>query len=202
MGKKYSTETAIRIIKAQGGRIRMAEALSAGMNRYMLYSLRDRGIIEPVSRGIFRLAELPPISNPDLVVVALRAPRSVICLISALSFHEMTTQIPHQVMIALEKGAMTPRINYPPISVCRFTKKAFNAGVEVHTIDNVPVRIYSPEKTLADCFKFRNRIGMDVTMEALKMYRSRKPFKADELLRYARICRVEKIMRPYLESIV
>lgn len=180
----------------------MAEAIKLGITRYILYSMRDKGILEQVSRGVYRVAELPPISEPDLVTVALRAPRAVVCLISALAFHEITTQVPHEVAIALERGAERPRIDYPPISVHRFSSPAFKAGVEEHEIDGVIVRVYCPEKTLADCFKFRNKLGMDVVIESLKLYKARKPFKSDELLKYARICRVEKVMRPYLETVL
>lgn len=114
-------------------------------------------------------------------------------------FHEMTTQIPHSVSIAIPKGSNTPRIDYPPISVHRFSKEAQPAGVTVQQIDDVPVKISNPEKTLADCFKFRNRVGMDVVLEAIKLHKTRKALKLDESFRYAKICRVERILRPYLE---
>lgn len=197
-----ATEKALLIIKKHGGVIRTGEALKAGIHPRILYSLRDHGEIEQVSLGIYRLSELPPISNPDLVTIALRVPRAVICLVSALSFHHLTTQIPHEVAIALERGTETPRIDFPPLSVHRFAKAAFTAGIEKHDIDGVTVRIYSPEKTLADCFKFRNKLGMDVVLEALKLYRTKKKFNADELIRFARICRVENVMMPYLEAVI
>ena len=155
-----------------------------------------------MSRGVYRLADAPPLSSPDLVTVALRAPQAVVCLVSALAFHEMTTQIPHAVDIALPKGAETPRIAHPPISVHRFSGHSFLAGIETHRIDGVAVRIYGPEKTLADCFKFRNKLGTDVVLEALRFYKARKPFRVDDLLKYARICRMERIMRPYLETLI
>lgn len=126
----------------------------------------------------------------------------MICLISALSFHEITTQIPHEVYVALERGARAPRLDYPPLRVFRFTGKAFTEGVEDHEIDGVSARIYSPEKTLADCFKYRNKIGLDTALEALRLYRQRKPIKVEALIEFARICRVEKVMRPYLEAVL
>lgn len=187
------------IFRSCGGQMRMSEAIKHGITRYMLYKMRDEGIIEPVSRGVYRLTELPPISNPDLVTVSLRFPNAVICLVSALSYHDITTQIPHRVSIAVPREARIPSLDYPPITVHRYTKQSYQSGIEEHLIDNVPIRIYTPEKTLADCFKFRNKIGMDVVLEALKLYKSRKKFKIKELLRYARINRVEKVMRPYLE---
>jgi predicted transcriptional regulator of viral defense system len=180
----------------------MSEALAAGMTRYTLYSLRDRGVIEQVSRGVYRLAELPPIGNPDLVTVALRIPDAVICLVSALAFHGLTTQIPHQVSFALPRASRPPALDFPPIAPHRFADAAYQAGVEDHLIDGVRVRIYSAEKTLADCFKFRNRIGMDVVLEALRFCMARKEFNQGDLLRYARICRVEQVMRPFLEALL
>jgi predicted transcriptional regulator of viral defense system len=180
--------------------VQTAEAIRAGIHSRTLHQLCVGGSLEQVSRGIYRLADQPPISNPDLVTVALRVPQAVICLISALAFHELTTQIPHAVSIALKKGAEAPRLDYPPISVHRFSESCRNAGIEEHRLDGVTVRTYGPEKTLADVFKFRNKIGMDVVLEALKLYKARKTFNLGELLRFARICRVEKVMRPYLEA--
>lgn len=198
-----STKKALLIIKEHGGVIRTAEALKAGIHPRTFYSLRDKGILEEVSRGIYRLSELPAISNPDIVAVASRFPRAVICLISALAFHDLTTQVPHEVSIALEKGAETPRINFPPLSVHRFSKAPFEAGIVIYKIDSIPVRIYNQEKTLIDCFKFRNKLGIDVVMEAVKMYKTKNTgLNISELLKYARICRVEKVIQPYLESLV
>ncbi len=190
------------IIREHGGIVRTSEALKAGVHPRTLYALRDNGALEQVSRGIYRLADQPPISNPDLVTVALRIPRAVICLVSALHFHEITTQIPHKVSIALERGTETPRMDQPPLSVHRFSKEALSSGIGQHEIDGVTVRIYSPEKSLADCFKFRNKIGMDIVLEALKLYRDRKSFRTDRLLEYARICRVDSVMKPYLEALL
>ena len=190
------------IFHKHGGQLRMSEAIEHGITRYMLYSLRAKGIIEQVSRGIYRLVELPPISNPDLVTVSLRFPNAVICLISALAYHDITTQIPHAVAVAVRRNSRIPSLDYPPIQAHRFSNEACNSGIEEHLIDGVPVRIYSPEKTLADCFKFRNKIGMDVALEALKLYRTRKKIHLDELLKFAKICRVAKVMGPYLEATV
>ncbi len=190
------------IFRSCGGQLRMSEAIKRGMSRYMLYALRDRGVIEQVSRGVYRLVDLPPISNPDLVTVALRVPNAVVCLVSALAYHEITTQIPHSISISLSRDSRPPSLNYPPLTVHRFSELAYSAGIEAHQIDGVSVKIYSPEKTLADCFKFRNKIGMDLVLEALRLYKARWKFNLGELLKYARICRVEKVMRPYLEATV
>jgi predicted transcriptional regulator of viral defense system len=191
-----------KIFKKHGGKLKMSEAIKLGITRYMLYSLRDKGDVEQVSRGVFRLANLPPITNPDIVTVVSRFPNVVICLVSALSFHGITTQIPHEVFVAVNKKSRAPSIDFPPISVHKFSDEAFSKGIETHFIDGVKVKIYSVEKTIADCFKFRNKIGMDVVLEALKLYKTRKEFNSDELLKYGKICRVEKIMSPYLELLV
>ena len=190
------------IFRRHGGQLRMSEALRLGITRYMLYSLRDKGIIERVSRGIYRLVELPPISHPDLVTVSLRFPNAVVCLVSALAWHDITTQVPHAVSVAVPRNARMPSLDYPPVKARRFSNEAYESGIEAHLIDGVSVKIYNPEKTLADCFKFRNRIGMDVVLEALKLYRTRKKFDIAKLLRYARICRVERVMKPYLEAVL
>lgn len=180
----------------------MSEAIESGISRYSLYKLRDTGVVEQVSRGIYRLVELPPISQPDLVTVSLRFPKAVICLVSALSFHGMTTQIPHDIAVAVPRTMRMPSLTSPPVHAYKFSEDAFNAGVEIHQIDGVRVQVYSPEKTLADCFKYRNKLGMDLVLESLKIYKTRKEFRPEMLLKYARICRVEKVMKPYLEVLV
>ena len=134
--------------------------------------------------------------------MAARVPKGVICLVSALAFHEMTTQVPHEVHLAVERGSKPPKLAYPPLRLFWFTSGAFAEGVESHTIDGVLVRVYCPEKTLADCFKYRRKIGLDVAIEALKRYRQSKKLDAKALLHFARICRVKEVMRPYLESVL
>ena len=188
------------IFRQHGGQLRMSEAIQHGISRYSLYKMRDNGILEQISRGTYRLVDLPPIGNPDLVTVSLRFPKAVVCLISALSYHGMATQIPHEVSVAVPREARMPSLDYPPVHAYRFSTEAFESGIEKHQIDGVTVRIYSVEKTLADCFKYRNKIGMDVVLEALKLYRGQKKFNMEKLLKCARVCRVEKVMKPYLEA--
>ncbi len=206
MPEKKSSESALekarQIIRQSGGIIRTSKAIRAGIHPRTLYQLRDNGILEALSRGVYRLTDQEEVADPDLVIVASRIPQSVICLISALSFHEMTTQIPHAVAIALPAGAETPRLDYPPLKVHRFSKDALDAGVELYQLEGVSIKVFNPEKTLADCFKFRNKIGMDIVLEALKIYRSKGQFNSEKLLKYARVCRVEKVMRPYLEAMI
>lgn len=197
-----AAEKARQLIEGKGGIIRTADALHIGIHPRVFYSLRDRGLLERVSRGVYRLAEQKPLTDADLITVATRIPRAVVCLVSALAFHGITTQIPHAVSIALERGAESPRIEHPPVSVHRFSGESLTAGIEEHLIDGVTVRVYCREKTLADCFKFRNKIGMDVVLEALKLYRDQATFDIGKLLEYARICRVDRTMRPYLEAML
>ena len=192
----------IDIFRKYGGQLRMSDAIKHGITRYTLYSLRDKGLIEPVSRGIYRLVDLPPISNPDLVTVSLRFPNAVVCLVSALASHQITTQIPHEVSVAVPRDSRMPTLDYPPIQAYRLSAQPYQAGIESHQIDGVSVKIYNPEKTLADCFKYRNKIGMDVVLEALKLYKTRKTFNLKDLLQYAKICRVDKVIQPYLEATV
>jgi predicted transcriptional regulator of viral defense system len=201
-GRGYRFERAATVFEKHGGILRTAQALRAGIHPGTLYAMRDSGVLEVVSRGVYRLAGGEPLGNPDLVTVAARVPGGVFCLISALAFHEITTQIPHEVHVALPRGAEEPRLDHPPIKTYRFTGESFTEGVEIHKLDGVRVRIYSPEKTLADCFKFRNRVGLDTAVEAIRFYARRKDVKVDDIMRYAVICRVEKIIRPYLEAIL
>ena len=196
-----SKENPIDVFLQHGGILRMSKAIKLGISRYMLYSLESKGFITHMSRGLYRLVELPPISNPDLVTVSLRFPNSVICLVSALSFHEITTQIPHTVSLAVSRNSRIPVLDQPPITVHRFAVESFKAGINIFHLDGIPVNIYTPEKTIVDCFKFRNKIGMDIVLEALIMYKARKKINLNKILHYARICRMEKIILPYLEMI-
>jgi predicted transcriptional regulator of viral defense system len=194
------TNSPEEIFRSAGGQLRMSEALEKGISRYMLYKMRDEGIVEQFCRGVYRLSNLPSIGNPDLVTVSLRIPNAVICLVSALAFHELSTQIPHAVDIALPRTARNPAFEYPKILVHRFNEKSWSSGIETHVIDAVSVRVYCPEKTLADCFRFRNQIGMDIILESLKLYSSRTSKNYDAVFQYAKINRVEKTMYPYLEA--
>lgn len=195
-------QRAVSIFKRKGGLLKTTEILKAGIHRSTLYDLVKDGQLERISRGVYRLTDSPPLSNPDLILVAKRIPRGVICLLSALSFHNITTHIPHEIHIALSYGAEEPRLEYPPIRTFRFSKMAFTEGIQIHRIDEVKIKVYSPEKTLADSFKFRNTIGLDTAIEALKLYRDQRDVKIDEIMHFASICRVTKIMRPYLEALL
>lgn len=182
--------------------MRMSEAIQAGVHRETLRIMVEQGELEKLSRGLYQLANVPPPSHPDLAVVAAKVPEGVVCLISALAFHELTTQIPHEVYVAIDRNSEPPRIEYPPVRSFRFSGAAFTEGIETHDLGPVKVRVYSREKTLADCFKFRNKIGLDTCLEALRAYRQQRGFDPDAILRFAAVCRVTNVIRPYIEAVL
>ena len=200
--QNVSLERAITIYRAHKGVLKTSEAIRAGIHPRTIYMMRDMGILEVLSRGIFRLADLPPLGAPDLVKVMLKVPKGVLCLISALAHHDMTTQIPHVVYVAIDRRTRQPKISYPPTRMFRIAPSQLEAGVEKYTVDNHEIRVYSPERTVVDCFKYRNKIGQDVALEALRLYKERGPMKLSLILKYAKMCRVENVMRPYLESAI
>jgi len=195
-----STQHAHRIFKERNGTLRTCEALRAGIHPRSLYEMRDRGEIEQIARGLFRLAELPPPGEPDLLTIAKKVPQAVFCLLTALAFHRLTTQIPHAVEVALPRTARIPRLDHPPIKVFRFSPESLNAGIETHSLDGVAIRVYCREKSLADVFKYRNKVGLDIALEALHAYRSQPKQDYQAVMRFARVCRVENVIRPYLEA--
>ncbi|MDO8804546.1 MAG: type IV toxin-antitoxin system AbiEi family antitoxin domain-containing protein [Elusimicrobiota bacterium] len=199
MLKKYAKELAA--LKKMPGVFKTRDVCRLKIHPRNLYAMVNMGLLEKISRGTYRLPGRPQ-ENPDIVNVAIRAPKGVICLISALAYHGITTQIPREVYLAVARGAEMPRLEYPPIRIFRFSKEPLDSGIETHIIDGVPVRIYNPEKTLADCFKFRGKVGLDTSIEALKMYLRRKNKNLNKLIMYAKICRVENVLRPYLESLL
>lgn len=199
---KTKREELLKAFKENKNILRFSEMLKSGFHRLEIKSLVEVGEIEKIGRGIYRLKNAPSFSNPDLVTVALKAPKGVICLISALFYHRVTDEVPHKVDIAIPRGPWANKIDYPPVQYFRFSEKAWKAGIETHTIDGHPVKIYSLAKTIADCFKYRNKIGLNVARDALKTAVSEKKVKPTEIMRYAEICRVGKIIRPYLETLL
>ncbi len=191
-----------KIFQEHNGVLRVLDAIRLGVPEHIVYEMYQRGELIKEGRGLYRLAEAQLLGNPDLVRVSMLIPKSVICLISALYFYEMTTQIPYSVYIALPKNVGKPRIEYPPIEVTWVMPSLHSVGVDEHTINGVKVRIYSREKTIADCFKFRKRVGDDVALEALKEYVKQPQIDIHLLLEYAKINRVEKTVLPYLKSLI
>jgi predicted transcriptional regulator of viral defense system len=193
---------AIEAFRKHAGLLRTRDALDLGIHPRTLYGLRDDGVVVQVSRGLYRLAELPLLSQPDLVTVALRVPRAVICLVSALAYHDATTEIPHEVQIALPRQTKAPRLDFPPIRVFWFSGPALSEGIDVVEIDGVDIRVYDLPKTVVDCFRFRNKLGLDVAIEALNQAVKRKGVQPAEVLRYARLCRIDRVILPYVEATV
>jgi predicted transcriptional regulator of viral defense system len=193
---------AIEIFATHKGTLKTSQAIALGISPRTLYAMRDAGILRQISRGVYQLAsqELP--GNPDLISVALRIPKAIICLISALHFYGMTTQIPHKVYIALPQAAEKPRLDFPPLDIVWLSEKSYRAGITEQQVDDIPIKIYSREKTIADCFKFRNKIGTDIALEALRDYVKLPDRQLDQLLVYARIDRVESLISRYLEALI
>jgi len=185
----------------QKGLLRPSDLAGLGIPRVYLTRLTAGGKLAKAGRGLYRLTETTLSESESLAIVAARVPQAVFCLLTALQFHALTTQLPRQVWIALPQGSHVPRIDYPPVKLIQYTGDAFTQGIETHRIDQVDLRVYSVAKTVADCFKHRNKIGIDVALEALKDARSQKKVSADDLWRYAKICRVANVMRPYLEAV-
>lgn len=191
----------LEIFRANSGILKAAQAIQKGIPEHVIYDLYKAGVLVREDRGLYRLAEVESLGNSDLVQVAMRIPKAVIGLVSALAFHQLTTQIPNRVYVVLPRGVKKPRITYPPIECAWQSDAAYPVGIQEHLLDGVPVRIYSPEKTIADCFKFRGRIGQDIAIEALKSYLHQRKSSINQLMAFARIDRAENIMRPYVEGL-
>ena len=184
------------------GIIRAEDVEAVGISRNYLYRMHKEGLLEKNAVGLYTLPEAPVTENSSLAEVAKRLPHAVVCLISALSYHEITTQIPHEIWLTIPRGSWRPDVEYPPLNLTYVSGPAYSFGIQEHVINGVAVKIYSPAKTVADCFKFRNKVCLDVAIEALReAWRSRK-VTMDELVEAAGIDRVSKIMRPYLEATV
>ena len=191
-----------KVFAENNGILRASTAIELGVPKHVLYKMVETGELVREAQGIYRMKEFAPPGNPDLVQVSLRVPRAVICLISALYFHDLTTQIPHQIYIALPRDVKAPKIEYPPIRVFHFSEEPYQAGIVNESVDGVKVKIYDREKTVADCFKFREKIGIDIALEALKDYLKQPRPDVSLLMEYAKVNRVEKVMRPYLEAMI
>jgi predicted transcriptional regulator of viral defense system len=173
----------------------------AGIHRQALTRLVNEGLIERVARGMYRLAERPITEHHGLAIAATAVPHGVVCLLSALQYHGIGTHLPSEVWMALDRRAWRPKLVFPPLRIVRFTGKALTQGVEIHTIEGRTVKIYGVAKTLADCFKYRNKIGLDVALEALRDAWRNRRFTTEDLDRYAAICRVQRVIQPYFEAL-
>jgi len=201
MLSRSPADQALLELFAQRGLLRTSQILAAGVHRRVLYRLRDAGRIDEVSRGLYRLAALPELTQPDLVIVASRIPAAVLCTISALSWHGLTTEIPHAVHVALPRGTSRPKLDHPPLSLYLLAPSVHAQDVETGNVDGVPIRVYGHVRTVVDCFRFRNRLGNDVAVEALKLCVARKRTTAREFLEVARRLHLQSVLMPYLEAL-
>lgn len=187
------------------GVLRARDLDEHGIARTYLRRLQERGLLVPLGRGLYLPADAEVTEHQSLIEVARRVPHGVVCLLSALRFHDFTTQEPHEIWLAIESRARTPKFNYPPLRVIRLSGDSWREGVEEHSLvvgeAKVVVRVTNPAKTVADCWKFRNKVGLDVALEALRDGWRQGKFTMDDLWRYAKINRVANVMRPYLEAV-
>jgi len=195
------TQQKVLALAKRKGILRVKDLREAGIHPEHLRRLCEKGALIRVARGLYMPADAQPTANVGLAQASRRVPRGVICLLSALRFHEIGTANPFEVWMALDQGVRHPQVEYPPLRIVRFSGKALTEGVERHRIESVQVSVYNPAKTVADCFKYRNKIGLDVAIEALRdCLRSRKSTR-DQLWQYAKVCRMTEVMRPYLEAV-
>jgi predicted transcriptional regulator of viral defense system len=186
----------------KGGLAGYAELRKTGFNKAILkVSLKAKRIVR-IDRGLYKLSEGMSVLHPDLVAISIKIPKGVVCLLSALAFYEATDEIPKYVDVAIPRGAHANRIKYPPVKFYRLVSKMWAAGIEDHEIGGRKVNIYGLAKTIADCFKFRNKIGIDVAREALKVAIKEKHIKPKEIMYYAKICRVDGVIKPILETML
>ncbi|MDP2180833.1 MAG: type IV toxin-antitoxin system AbiEi family antitoxin domain-containing protein [Methylicorpusculum sp.] len=195
-----TTDKLIELARLRG-LIRPSDLNSLEIPRISLTRAVRRGQLERIGRGLYGLPGREISANGSLAEVAIRVPKGLICLLSALRFHGLTTQAPFEVWLAIENKALAPKLEFPPLRIVRFSGAALTEGIEEHIVDGVTIRITSVAKTVADCFKYRNKIGLDVALEALRDAWHEKRMTSDEIWRYAKVCRVANVMRPYLDSL-
>ncbi|MGB9333098.1 MAG: type IV toxin-antitoxin system AbiEi family antitoxin domain-containing protein [Steroidobacteraceae bacterium] len=201
MTQSRNIGSAIQAFRRHGGALRTKQALALGIHPATLYKLRDSGKLTELTRGFYRLADAKEHQNPDLAVVAVCAPEAVVCLISALAVHNITTQIPAAVHLAVSRGSYYRlKLEPLPTRVYRFDPKTFAAGVQTLKIGTTHVRVYSADRTIADCFKFRNKLGLDLALEAVRLGRERRKASIRGILHYARLLRVDRVAQPYLQT--
>jgi predicted transcriptional regulator of viral defense system len=183
------------------GIMRSSEARKQGIHPQTLSRMLDEGHLIREERGLYRLSDIQYSGDSDLIQIAKLVPRGVICLTSSLSFHQLTTYIPRAIWVALHQEMKKPKLSHPPIEVVWLSGDAYSSGIQEHKLDGVTVSIYSPEKTVADCFKFRNKIGLDIAIEALREYLKQPNRDLNLLIRYARVDRVRNVIEPYLRAL-
>lgn len=194
------SQKALNLVKEKGI-VRSSEFVAEGIPRITISRLVASHELQQIERGLYCLPQKEFSEKESLIVVASRVPQAIFCLLTALQVHELTTQLPRKVWIAMPIDSHLPKIDYPPIKMVKYTGKAYSEGVEIQQSDGIDYRVYNVAKTIADCFKHRNKIGIDIAIEALKDAYGKNKVTTDELWHYAKICRVANVMRPYLEAI-
>ena len=194
------TQRVLQLVR-QKGWLRASDLADAGVPRVVLTRMTASGLLQRPARGLYRLPDSQTSEHEGLTTVATKVPQAVFCLLTALQFHGLTTQLPRQLWIAMPRGSHAPRIAHPPVKMVQFSGEAYSEGIETHLRDQVALRVYGVAKTVADCFKHRNKIGLDVALEALKDARAQRKASADDLWHCAKVCRVANVMRPYLEAL-
>lgn len=197
-----STEQKVLHLASKGRILRPRDLQAKGLPMDYLWRLHQQNKLAKVGRGMYAAPQVMLNEHQTVIQAALRVRRGVVCLLSALRFHDLTTQAPFEVWMAIDVKARAPKEEIIPLRIVRFSGKALTAGVGTYSIEGVNVRVYKPAKTVADCFKYRNKIGLEVAIEALRDCWRKKKATADELWHYAKVCRVARVMRPYLESVV
>lgn len=200
-GDMVSSHQIILDLAAQRGLLRPRDLDERGLPSVALTRLVRQGLLTRVGRGLYAIPDRPVSEHGSLAEIARRHPQSIVCLLSALRVHDLTTQSPFEVWLAIPNKARAPKMDYPPLRIVRFSGAALTDGIEDHQVDGVTVRVTNVARTVADCFKFRNKIGLDVALEALREAWRAKRVSMDELWRYATLCRVANVMRPYMESL-
>ncbi|MGI8618974.1 MAG: type IV toxin-antitoxin system AbiEi family antitoxin domain-containing protein [Gemmatimonadaceae bacterium] len=200
--RRLSEKDQILALARRTGILRPRDLTKHGLSREILRRLYAEGKLERRGRGLYITAGADLSERETLAAASARIPHGVVCLVSALRFHELTTQNPADVWLAIDRKARAPHAPELPLHIVRFSGEALSAGIEEHRIDGIRVRIYCPAKTVADCFKYRRKIGLDVALEALRDYLRMRRGSVDNLWRFAAVCRVTNVMRPYLEASV
>ncbi len=199
---KKRDERIYKVFKTHSGFARTKDILAAGIHSRNIKRVREKGQVIQVKRGLYRLAEIPQISNQGFVDLAHAVPEGVICLLSALSYFELTTFNPSVTSMAICRGSREPKIEYPPVEFYHFSKKQFEAGISKIKIKGYKIRIYNPEKTICDCFRYRNKMGLDIAKEGLSEYLKRKDRNLEKLLEYAEICRIKPLLKTWLSAMI
>jgi len=201
MSRERPADRIITLARRRGV-LRFNDVTGAGIHPEYVRRMVADGWLLRDGRGLYRLPDADVTEHHSLVEAARRVPGGVVCLLSALSFHQIGTQLPHQVWLAIDVKARRPRVDHPPLRIVRFSGAALLSGIEQHSIEGVGVRVYSAAKTIADCFKYRNKIGLDIALEALHEGWRERRFTMEEIQAYANVCRVANVMRPYMESLL